>query len=246
MSFKALFSIETLAAILGAALVTFLVDVADISPYWLLLSLPLFGLVVGYNMARQRLGVFRSGVVGYLDQFAFPSGRSLWGETSEELAYWGVTGASIAEDLKAFLHEEKGESRRYRFLLMSTKGESIREQIAFKKGYPMTGRSSEQDVSIDAEVAVEDQRLLATVAVLKSTRAFKSSPSRMEIRLYDEFLPWWVYLLDRKRIVVGILRVGQETGEQPAAVLTKNPVHVTLFESLHENFERVWRSSRPL
>jgi hypothetical protein len=246
MSFNSRILLELAAAILGAVIVTATVDVAHISPYWLLLLLPPIGLVVGYRMARLRLRVFRSGVVAYSDCFAFSSGPGYWVETAEELLYWGITGASIVEPLRSFLHDESGDSRRYRFLLMSTSGNAIREQIAFKKGFPIFGRSPAEDQSIDAEITVENQRLQATIAVLKATRAYRASPSRLEIRLYDEFLPWWMYVLDRKRLVVGILRSRQEVGEQAAAIVAKNDNQVTLFESFYENAERVWRAARPV
>lgn len=243
MRFRDILTVETAAAICGAAIVTFLVDVTHISPYWLLLLLPLFGLFVGYTVARERLAVFRSGLIAYLDSFPFATGPSYWQEAAEELAYWGVTGASIAEHLKAAISNEPGASRRYRFLLMSPHGSAIREQIAFKKHFSLTSTSVEEEEQINAEIKVEAQRLRATIAVLKSTQAFRSSPSRLEIRLYDEFLPCWMYLIDTDRTVVGILRRGQEGGEQPAAILTRNPLKVTLFETFQENFERVWRSA---
>ena len=246
MSFRSLLSIETMAAVLGAALVTFLVDVAQLSPYWLLLAVPLCGLVMGYLAARKRLTALQSGVVAYIDRFAVQNGRSHWTEAREELAYWGVTGASIIEEIKSFVYQEAGRALHYRFLLMSTTGDAIREQVAFKKGFPRKGRTPEQEASISAEVVVEGQRLQAAVAVLKATAASKESPSRLEIRLSDEFLPWWMYLMDHRRAIVGILRTGQEIGDQPAAILTKHPSRITLFESFQETFERVWRSGRPV
>lgn len=243
MPFGSLVSAETAAAIVGAAIVTFLVDVAGISAYWLLLMLPLLAVAIAYSFTKHRLQVFSSGVNAYFKEFSVALGRSHWEQARQEFAYWGVTGASIQEELRAFFHGERGNSVKYRFLLMSSRGGAIREQIAFKRGFPPSGRSAEQDASIDAEVNVEQQRFNSTVAVLKSTAASQSTPCRLEIRVYDEFLPWWVYVIDRQQVIVGVLRAGQEVGDQPAAVLTRNARDVTLFECFYENFERVWRSA---
>ncbi len=245
MSFRALLSFETLAAVLGTALVTLLVDVAHLSPYWLLIALPVLSLVIGYSLARKRLTALQSGVVAYVGRFAVPDGRAFWTAATDDCAYWGVTGASIVEEVKAFLHAEPTRSARYRFLLMSGSGRALREQVAFKMGLPRTGWSAEQRTAIEDEVAVDQQRLQATLAVLKSTPPFRESPKRLEIRLYDEFLPSWMYLLDGSRLVVGILRSGRDSADQPAALLTKKTAGITLFESFQENFERVWRSAQP-
>lgn len=234
--------IEIGASILGAAIVASLVDVARLSPYWLVLLVPLIVLWVVYGAARQRLQVFRSGLRAYHTEFPIHLGKEYWKSAQTQLCYWGVTGASIQEELRTYLLSEESRSVRYRFLLMSPGGKAIREQIAFKRGFPVVGRSTEQETSIDAEVAVEKQRFAATVAVLKGSLASKESPSRVDIREFDEFLPWWLYVIDGATLVVGVLREGRETTDEPAAVLVRNHHHATLFDCFAENFERVWRS----
>jgi len=242
MDFKRLVSLEMLAAIIGAASVTLLVDYLKINPYWLVLFIPSLLLAIHYTTISHRLQVFRSGVISYYTTFPIQQGPAYWHDSKHEFAYWGVTGASIQEELHTLLVQDRGEVRVYRFLLMSPEGNAMKEQLAFKSGVNLHNASPDQIQRIEHERDVARRRLDATIAVLKNSPAFAAG--RLEIRLFDEFLPWWAYVLDNRRMIIGLLRYGQEVGEGPAAVVEKNPQDHNLFDAFHQNFERVWRSSR--
>jgi hypothetical protein len=245
MTFPKLTALEIIYSITGTVVVTVLIE-AGMRPLWLLILIPILIFVVGYSSFKHRFQVLRSGVVSYYKSFPLALGPKKWAGSQSEIVYWGVTGGSILEDIRSLLKNENGRHRHYRFLLMSSSGIALREQVAFKKGYNYTDLSSEQITIIDQECDVEKQRLAACIAVLKSSSAYRDSPPRLEIREFNEFISWWIYLIDQKEMIVGVLRSGQEVGEQPAAILRKSFDHTNLFTALHENLERVWRSAKVL
>jgi hypothetical protein len=154
-----------------------------------------------------------------------------------------VTGGSILEELRVFLAEDPDRSRSYRILLMSPDGDGMRQQEAFARGLtlPQTPDHLEQ---IDEARDEDSARLTATLRVLKASTAFKEG--RLQMRLFDEFLPWWAYIIDGSRMVIGILQFGRNVEDGPAAVVRRASSAHNLFDAFHENFERVWRSARPV
>jgi hypothetical protein len=140
------------------------------------------------------------------------------------------------------LVQEAGGKRTYRFLLMSGGSGALREQLAFMMAIHLAEAEPHEIQKINKECDVARARLKATIAVLKNSAAHREK--RLEIRLYDEFLPWWIYIMDDRKMVVGILECGQEVGEQSAAVVQKDSSNCSLFDAFHGNFERVWRSAQ--
>jgi hypothetical protein len=242
MEFRRLLLLELVAGIIGTAAIALLVQGCGISPYWLLLLIPALLLLFSLPWLRLRVQVVLSGLSLFYTHFPVTAGPAMWREAKSELVYWGVTGATIAAELRTMLIGEAGATRRYRFLLMSESGKALRKQLAFMMNVPPEPAEAHQLQQINDECAVAKARLDATVAMLKNSVAYKEG--RLEIRLFDEFLPWWIYILDGKKMLVGILELGQEIGEQPAAVVHRDPSRCTLFDAFHGNFERVWESAQ--
>ncbi len=244
MDFKKLLSIETLAAIIGAAIVALLVDVYHFSPYWLLLLVPILIFLATFTSFKRKWRIFQSGIISFHKTMSVYQSIQHWKEAKDSFTYLGVTGSSIREELKQLLNNEQGSSRNYRFLLLDAKGDSIAEQIAFKRKFGLDCLSEEEKQVIEKERTLITSELTATIKFLKSTPAYNDNPSRLEIRLFDEFTSWWVYMIDKKKMFLGLLKRGQEGGEQSVAVLQKHPDKVNLFTSFEENFERIWRSAK--
>lgn len=242
MGLRRLVALEVIAGIIGTAIVALLVKVVKMSPVWLLVLIPALMILVSLPWLKLRIQVLRSGLTSFYMRFPVAAGPVLWQEAKSELVYWGVTGATIAGELRTMLAEEAGAKRTYRFLLMSEGGRALREQLAFMMGVYLATAEPHQLQKISKECEVARTRLKATIAVLKNSVAYREK--RLEIRLFDEFLPWWVYIMDCRKMVVGILEFGQEVGEQPAAVAHKDSAHGTLFDAFHGNFERVWKSAQ--
>jgi hypothetical protein len=242
VNFRRLVALEVIAGAIGTAIVVLLVDKVRIHPFWLLLLIFLAIVVTQSPFLRLRMQVFRSGVRSFYMRFPVTEGPLYWTRARSELVYWGVTGGSISSVLRTVLTRDASSKRKYRFLLMSSTGSGLREQVAFMMATTPGVIDSQASIAIGEELDASATRLTATLAMLKNTPAFRDG--RLEVRLFDEFLPWWVYILDGQEMVVGILQSGQDVGEQPAAVLRKHSSQCTLFDAFHENFERVWGKAK--
>jgi len=238
--------IELISGIIGAIIVAALVDATKASPYWLLIFIPILSLWVAFGSIKHIMQVFfSSGAKSYYKSFPFDEGSlKIWPETQREFLYLGVTASSIKEELRRFLTNEKASNKQYRFMLMDPECDAVREQIAFKKGYDYSKLNNEQNQYIDQEVELVRNEFKAAVSMLKIQAAYTCSPRRLEIRKHNEFIPWWLYMIDQNKIVLGILQRGVETESQPALILEPNKNgFANLFTSVHENTERIWRSS---
>ena len=246
MTFGNLLSVELAASIVGAFIAALLLDGMHASPYWLVPFVPVLILAILYASLKHRVWVMGSGVVAYYRTFPVSEGPHYWTSAQKEFVYWGVTAGSILEELRSTLSREVDTGRHYRLLLLSADGRGMREQVAFKKGYDFLSMSQAEREAVEEECKVEQQRLLATITVVKSLPPYAIVPRRLEIRVFDEFLPSWMYMIDQQTVLLGILQFGQQVGDQPTAVLKRHPSHHNLFTTMHENLERVWRGAKPV
>jgi hypothetical protein len=242
MNLKGSVAREIVGGIIGTAIVVLLVDKLKISPFWLLLLVPLVLIAVQSAGLRLRMQVFRSGLASFYMNFPVPEGPKYWRDAKTEMVYWGVTGGTIFNDLRTVLLQDKSLRRNYRFLLMSPSGHALRDQICFMRDVVWANADARTREEIQEECKVAETRLANTVTMLLNTEVCKRK--RLEVRLFDEFLPWWVYVMDNETMVIGILKRGQEVGEQSAAVLRSTKDQCTLFDAFHGNFERVWNGAR--
>jgi len=245
MDFKKLIGLETAAAIIGAVIADLVHRYTQLSYSLLIYLAPLLVIAIMLTQIKHRLQIVRSGMQGYYKTLSLDEGFAYWKETETSFGYLGITGASISEYIRGFLHREKDHDMNYRFLLMDPNGEAIKRQVAYKKGYDFKAISPEQKTAIDQEIEIEKKRFDLTLQELKSADQY---PKRLKIRIFNEFLPWWMYLIDEKKIIVGFMKNGQFLlrDEQAAAVLTshKNPQICNLYTSFRMNFERIWESAR--
>jgi hypothetical protein len=153
----------------------------------------------------RRLFITRAGLIDYRSNISVENSTRYWHKAKTDFMYVGVTGASIQEAIRRYIQNETNDKRRYRFLLIKPDGKAFRQQIAFEKGFDLREMTSEHEQIITSEIAAATQRLNAFIATINASRAAMNSPRRVEIRKYDEFTPWWVYVLDNHEIVLGLI-----------------------------------------
>lgn len=245
MDFKKLIGLETAAAIIGAVIADLIHRFTGLNNTLLIYLAPLLVILIMLAQIKHRVQIVRSGMQGYYKTLSFDEGYAYWKETESFFGYLGITGASISEHIRGFLHRENDHAITYRFLLMDPNAEAIKRQVAYKKGYKFNTLSPEEEAAINQEIEIEKKRFDLTLQELKSAEQY---PKRLKIRIFNEFLPWWMYLIDEKKIIVGFMKNGQFLlrDEQAAAVLTshKNPQICNLYTSFRMNFERIWESAR--
>jgi hypothetical protein len=227
-------------ALLTGSITTFqilLITAISIVSIVLVLPMPFF----------RKLFITRSGVVDYRSSLSVEQSAAYWKKIKNEFMYVGVTGASIQEPLRKYIQNEIGDRRKYRFLLMKPDGGAFRIQIAFEKGFDIKQLTPEHEQIIASEAAAAHQRLNAFIATIAASRPSRNSPRRAEIRIYDEFTPWWAYMLDDRDIVLGLIISDDGKPGEPVVIFRKNEkAYVNLFSAFKSNIERLWNSGQPV
>lgn len=187
--------------------------------------------------------LFLSGNAGYYFSFDLDENPKVWSDTKNSFCYLGISLDSIKEYFINWI--EKHHLPRYRILLMDPDSDSFKKQEAFKRGDGFDVKihelSSEARQDIEAAVAATRQRIQGAIAVLKNTIPYKQG--RLEIRLYDEFAPWWVYVLDEKIAYIGILE--KKSGRNsPVLIMKKNENYTGAFDAFKNNLERIWHNAK--
>ncbi|MFZ3115000.1 MAG: hypothetical protein WA133_13145 [Syntrophales bacterium] len=196
-----------------------------------------------WNKYGRMLKFIRSGSAGYYYSFSLGENSKVWQEAKRSFCYLGISADSILELFRRWI--EKNPLSNYRILLMKPGSNSLKKQEAFQKGYDLNIKL--EDLSPEARKTIEEaadatsNRIGGAISVLKNTIAFKEG--RIEIKLYDEFSPWWTYLIDDRKIYVGILEKGKRGSDSPVMIVEKNEMYTSPFDAFKNHWERLWQSA---
>lgn len=153
--------------------------------------------------------------------------------------YLGVSSNTINNDLMDFMKTEQGKRIEYKFLLMNPgKEEIIGKQEAYKNGYKdKASLNSAKKDKLSKDVKITKNNILVSVDKIRNTGC------EVEIKYFEEFLPWWMYIFDDKRIYIGLLEFGKDGRESPLAILEKNENYFTLYNAFENNWKRIWENA---
>jgi hypothetical protein len=183
---------------------------------------------------------------GYYYSFDLDENPKVWQEAKRSFCYLGISSDSILEHFRYWIDKHPISS--YRILLMKPDSESLKRQEAYQKGYDIDIKledlTQEAKKSIDEATAATSQRIKGAISILKNTGPYKDG--RMEIKLYNEFSPWWIYLIDDRKAYVGILEKGKRGSDSPVLVIGKNEVYTSPFDAFKNNFNRMWINATKL
>ena len=184
-----------------------------------------------------------SGNAGYYFSFDLEENPKVWQEAKNSFCYLGISSDSILEHFRGWI--EKSPLTSYRILLMKPDSKSLKLQEAFQQGQDINTKLEnllpDAKQSIQQAADATSKRIISAIAVLKNTASFKNE--RMELRLYDEFIPWWMYVLDDRKAYIGILERGRRGSESPVMVMKKNDRYTCPFDAFKNNFERLWEKA---
>lgn len=216
-------------------------------PLWLIILIISALIVVSMfadTVYRKFTIAARCGLVDYRHVLTKKDEVRYWHNTKKDFLYFGVTGASIQDELRQFIANENSTCRTYRFLLMNPDGLAFRHQIAFQKGYDLKSMTEEHENAITNEQHAAKKRLDAFVATMYATQPALHPPRRVEIRLYNEVTPWWAYVIDSREMALGLIIADERKEADPAAILRKHKNdEVNLFSAFMLNIDRLWNSA---
>lgn len=233
-------------------IVTLLVSALISAIPWLLsgklrLSIVIFGILfisaICYLFLKYKrpLKLIKSGMNGYYYTFDISENKKVFDEIEKSFFYLGISSNSIIELFREWAGSDNAIDR-YLFLLTDPESKALKRQVAFEKGV-----SLETDLSllnaqltqlIEQDVEVERKRIYSAIDLLKTLPPFKNG--KIVIRLHGEFIPCWMYIIDERKIYLGILERGKRGQDSPAMVISKNPDFPSLFDPFKNNWDRIW------
>ena len=209
-----------------------------------IVALPAYFVYLVFFKYRRLIKVIRAGVSGYYYSFPLSENEVVWKDVKKEFRYLGISGNSFLEPFREWVKNNNPEIKYY-FLLMSPDAKSLIIQIAYERGINL-----EEDVTtfapdilneLKAEVEATKERITSAVNVLKNLPIYKKG--RLEIRFYDEFVPWWMYIFDSRKIYLGILPKGERGLNSPVIIMNKNDRFLSPFDAFKNTFDRMWKDA---
>ncbi len=184
-----------------------------------------------------------TGTAGYYYSFDLDENPKVWKEAKRSFCYLGISSDSILERFRQWIETNPVSS--YRILLMKPASKSLKRQEAFQKGHDLDVKleelPKEARKTLDEAVEATTQRINSAIAILKNSSPYKDG--RMKIKVYDEFTPWWVYLIDEHKAYVGILEKGKRGSDSPVVIIEKNKKYTSPFDAFKNNWERIWQNA---
>jgi hypothetical protein len=229
--------IVMILSVIGAILLIVFGDIGSLIAYLviLLIAVILFLLLVKY---RRMFKVLSSGARQYYFTFPTSQNSKVWKESSRSLYYLGVSADSIG--LREFIDYINGlpqsSSQAFRFLLMDPASSALAQQRAHQKDKNPT------DPEIAAEVEADRTRIQSSIALLKTSYAYKNG--RLQIKLYNEFVPWWMYVVNEEKLFLGVLPKGDSGRDAPVLIMEHNRKYPSIFDPFFKMWERLWDEAK--
>ena len=209
-----------------------------------IVALPAYFVYLVFFKYKRLIKVIRAGVTGYYYSFPLSENEVVWRDVKKEFRYLGISSNSFLEPFREWVKTNNPDIRYY-FLLMSPDAKALTIQIAYERGINL-----EEDITtfapdilnqLKAEVEATKERITSAVNTLKTLPKFKNG--RLEIRFYDEFVPWWMYIFDGRKIYLGILPKGERGLNSPVIIMNKNDRFLSPFDAFKNTFDRMWKDA---
>ncbi|PXF52597.1 MAG: hypothetical protein C4B57_10855 [Deltaproteobacteria bacterium] len=211
--------------------------------YWWAVPAPIFAVVIAFfyfKKYRRLFKLIKAGIAGYYFSFDISENLGVFNEVQDCFCYMGISSNSILELFRKWAGENPSATTR--FLLMDPDSPNLAKQIAFEKGIglgeDLSSLSGQSQQNILDEVKAEKERIHSAIEVLKTLEPYKTG--KLRIRLHREFIPWWMYIIDHKKMYIGILEKGKRGQESPVMILSKQKKFAAPFDLFQNCWDRMW------
>jgi hypothetical protein len=201
-------------------------------------------LCLGVFLYRRYKGLFNligSGASEYHRNFPPEQSNKVFQTAKESFGYLGLSTKSINQYIRGWL-ESNSSLKSYKILLMHPDSPHLERLKAFERGISLGMPLSDKDQrQIAQDVAAEKKYIEAGIGMLKSFPQYGRS---LEIRLYKEFIPYWLYLIDGKKIYVGMYAQGQgKEGPNSSVIVVQEILNFTsLFDAFKNTWDFLWEN----
>lgn len=164
---------------------------------------------------------------------------AVYREARDRLCYLGISANSILEYLRQWAEENLFPAHVQFLLLDPDNVNALIEQKRYEKGVSHVDYEQNLDLKlqIDKEASAESKRIRSAIAALDTIEGLKN---KFEIRLYQEFIPWWMYMVDENKIYLGILRAGRRGQNSSSMVMKKHSEFATPFDPFKAKWDSLW------
>lgn len=221
-----------------------------ISKQWwvLLLAMAFVVIFISYRFFikyKRFFKLIKAGVSGYYYSFDIAENKKIFGEVKNSFCYVGISSNTILEMFREWANANTSVEA-FQFLLMDPESPALIKQIAFEKGVALdTDLSSLSDPlrqTIIKATEIEKERINSAIDILKTLSAYKNG--KLRIRLYQTFMPYWMYIIDDKKAYVGILERGKRGQESPVMILTKLVDFPSPFDVYKNTWDWMWELNK--
>jgi len=239
ITFIRFFSLEFLTGLAAAIVLGFLSQ-----RIWLIVFVVLLAVFLIYGVFSRKYKILKAGPTGYFYTFDSNKDCKIFirnGEVADSFSYLGVSGDSIIELFRKWVAHGDLISA-YNFLLMNPDSPNLKWQIAFEKGVSLgtdfDSLTVELKNTINREVTAARQRIRSCIELLKTLPPYKSG--NLHIKLYDPFIPYWMYIMDKKTIYLGIMENGKRGHDSPVLVIARRQHYASLFDTFKNSWDKLW------
>lgn len=224
-------------------IVEIIIEALAAKSYIGILVIVIFGLPLLYlcfKKYRWLLDILRyGGIKAYYPKFPLQENPQIWNGAKESIKYLGISAQTILPSFKYWVATLPSNfDIKFYFLLMDPSAKAFSKQLAYEKNL-------DDPAKVDPnEVAIISKRVQNAIDELKTLEVYKRG--KLKIKIYDEFVPWWMYILDDEVIYLGLLPKGISGIDAPLLKLKKLSSHITLFTSFHNTWERLWESAKDI
>lgn len=197
-------------------------------------------LYLRFRKYKRLFKLIKAGATGYYYSFDLGENPKVFNNVKDSFCYLGISTNSILEYFRKWVTATPEKT--CLFLLMDPQSPAIKRQVAFEKGVSLDTELSSLNAQlsqmIEDEVEAEKKRILSAIEVLKNLPSFKDG--KLRIRLHSEFIPWWMYLIDDKKIYLGILEKGKRGQDSPVMMMSKHHDFPSLFDPFKNTWDKLW------
>ena len=234
---------EVVMAIIGDVVASAIIS-KQLNFYWGVAAFVIIGgVIVYFRKYHRKYKLLKSGLEGYYYSFPLEENPKVWTQVRHDFKYLGISSDSILEPFRVWINSLPfNDQKRFQFLLMDPEAEALKSQICHEKGIDPNDLTPELEKEISSEIRVIQSRIRSAVKVLQNTRHYKED--RLKIKLYNEFIPWWMYIFDNEKIFVGILKKGERSSNAPLLIMSKNKHYTSIFDAFFNYWNSLWEKAK--